>query len=574
MDFFYHENVSHIVKTLKKLWATIQRTPLVTLGVLLIIVVAIPLTVNLGTHTTNDQQHASTTPNNWCNSQNPSNAKGICGAHGWGLCRTKSNCDTGKNTFDSQSGGGACRGFDNNSGCCYPKTTPLPGYNSNPSGLCGGNGYGMCFGQSNCVNNTDYRTWTAQAKGSNAACDVYSNHSANFGCCYPTNLPSQKPSCSSSGPYCGDGICNNGETSSSCPKDCGSGGGPPPPNQAADTIYDHLDGANCSTGISGWVCQNNYFDQANTVHLYADNPFSSGGKHLYPNTVANIDKSSISSLCGGTTKHAFVFPASQLIHDGKEHSYYLYGIDLSGKNNNPLLYPSPVKVTCTTSTPPTPTPTHTPTPTPTQGSTPTPTIPPSSHQTTLSLAIQLPGIGIGGNLSPKRKNRIVHISIYKADVDPSQPNITPILDDKTIHLSYQSNTGYFTNDNVVLKQAVATGDYQLLIKTQGYLRKEFKDTNASADTIHITEGTKNLVPLIKLTPGDTAPLSNVMDASDFYAIVNCYKDKASTSSCAAGSQITDLNDDGVIDGVDLNLWLEGFQAVIDNNGNGDGARGD
>ena len=197
-------------------------------------------------------------------------------------------------------------------------------------------------------------------------------------------------------------------------------------------------------------------------------------------------------------------------------------------------------------------------------------------QTYISIAIQLPGIGAGGNLSPKHTTRTLHVSLYKSTVDPSQPNVSPIFTSKTIVVTYDRNTGYFVNNKVLIGN-IATGDYQLLIKTPGYLRKEWSGPDTTAKTIHLTGNAINAIPYNTLVPGDTSPIYNVMDASDFYAIVGCYKDKADSSTCAAGKVITDLNDDGVIDGIDLNLWLSGFQSLQTNNnpqGNGDGVTGD
>lgn len=223
-------------------------------------------------------------------------------------------------------------------------------------------------------------------------------------------------------------------------------------------------------------------------------------------------------------------------------------------------------------TPPTATPTTKPgTPT----ATPTPTTPPASP-TKLSIALQLPGIGVGGNLSPHHTTRTLHLSIYAADVDPTQPNVQPLFDSKTQTLTYNSSTGYFTNAGVNVGN-LATGDYQLLVKVSGYLRRQYADTSSSTKTIHIESGQTTLVPTIKLIAGDIGPLYNVMDASDFYAIVGCYKDKANSSTCAVGSQIADINDDGTIDGIDLNYWLLGFQSLVSGNdptGNGDGVTGD
>ena len=217
---------------------------------------------------------------------------------------------------------------------------------------------------------------------------------------------------------------------------------------------------------------------------------------------------------------------------------------------------------------------HTPTPTTPAGPTATPTTAPA---TLLNVALQLPGIGQGGNLSPQHKTRTLHVSIYAADVDPTQPNITPVFDNKTLQVTYDSGTGYFTNDSLNVG-SLTTGDYQILFKSPGYLRKEVINTTDQTTSIHITAQTTNQIPATKLIAGDIAALYNVMDVSDFYALVGCYKDKASSSTCTVGSQMADINDDGVVDGIDLNYWLLGMSTLSQTNqtnpGAGDGVTGD
>ena len=240
------------------------------------------------------------------------------------------------------------------------------------------------------------------------------------------------------------------------------------------------------------------------------------------------------------------------------------------KNWNDRTYKS-VTNTCKPPTP-TPSPTNAATPTP-SGPTATPTPAPA---TLLNIALQLPGIGKGGNLNPNTKTRSLHLSLYAAGVDPSQPNIHPVFDSKNFHVQYDSSTGYFTNDAVDVGN-LPTGDYQLLVKSPGYLRKAYADATSDTKTIHITSQTTTLVPAITLIAGDIGPLFNVIDASDFYSIVSCYGGKANASSCAVGAQIADINDDGTVDGKDLNYWLLGFQTLVNNNntdGNGDGVTGD
>lgn len=333
----------------------------------------------------------------------------------------------------------------------------------------------------------------------------------------------------------------------------------PPPGNQSHSFSDHLDGANCSTGISGWVCQSGYFDKANTVHLYADNTFDKGGKHLYPNTVANLPgNSGVSSACGGNAKHDFNFPASQLIHDGKEHNYYVYGIDLSGANHNPLLYPSPVKVTCSATNPST-----------------SPSPSGSQKAISLHLVVGMPGLGPNGG-NPAHTTRPVTVELYDATVkDPGASGTTPVKK-ATAVLKFDNgsdnNAGYFVSNNPVSFQNVPSGNYQILVKVpQALFVLAVNPLNSSNNHVFAltTDSTFNVPPVILYT-GDIATENgglNHLNINDYNTLISCFGDKADTSSCPVktagpgGTNLADLNDDGKVDGIDLNIFLRSFEAL-------------
>lgn len=198
------------------------------------------------------------------------------------------------------------------------------------------------------------------------------------------------------------------------------------------------------------------------------------------------------------------------------------------------------------------------------------TSPPPASTTKINLALSLMGIGVRGNLTPKHPTRTVHIQVYRKDDDPKQPNITPVADITNQTVTFNSNSGYFLNATTSLGTGIPAGDYQILVKTPGYLRREVEDSQNN-NTFTLTPGQTTTLPSVVMIAGDTAPLYNNMQASDFYAIVDCYKDKATTSTCAAGNTITDLDDNGTIDGIDLNVWLLGMQALLQSDFNSDGS---
>lgn len=364
------------------------------------------------------------------------------------------------------------------------------------------------------------------------------------------------------------------------------------PTKAYATEYGdfYFDSSTCT--VTGWACDNNASDFG-TGHLvgafFVDKDWGNGNDFLHitqgnitsgwgtansNGITANSAKGGAvgpsNSYCGSNSNYAhwFKFKLPGLGVDNMSnfspyvaHTYYLHAVGGADSSNPTIATHASLKCAA----PATP-----------SGGTVTPGLTPSSTPTQINIALQLPGIGVSGNLSPKHTTRTLHVSIYAADVDPSQPNVTPLFDSKTLTVTYNSSTGYFTNNAVSLGN-LATGDYQLLVKVPGYLRKAYTDSSTSTKTIHITNASTTLIPAMTLVAGDIGPLYNVMDASDFYALVGCYQDKASSSSCAVGSQIADINDDGVVDGIDLNYWLLGFQALVSNNdpqGNGDGVTGD
>ncbi len=219
-----------------------------------------------------------------------------------------------------------------------------------------------------------------------------------------------------------------------------------------------------------------------------------------------------------------------------------------------------------------PKPTFTPTPTPTPGA--------GSGgiggQAYLNLAVQLTGIGANGNVHPAHSTRLAHIQIYKKGDNPSQPNILPVANLKNIILTYNATSGYFLNPKIDLGKNFATGDYQILVKVPGALRRTVVDKQQN-NVFTITVGQTTILPSINLIAGDVVPLYNVTDIADFYAIVECYQNFADTAFCTAGKSLVDLNDDGIVDGIDLNIWLLGMNTLLqaDNaSGNGNGVVGD
>jgi hypothetical protein len=76
--------------------------------------------------------------------------------------------------------------------------------------------------------------------------------------------------------------------------------------------------------------------------------------------------------------------------------------------------------------------------------------------------------------------------------------------------------------------------------------------------ITITQGQTTILPLTALVAGNTNN-DTQLDITDYNMLISCFGGKYTASSCLAPntplSPGADLNDDGVVDGGDYNLFL-------------------
>lgn len=202
-------------------------------------------------------------------------------------------------------------------------------------------------------------------------------------------------------------------------------------------------------------------------------------------------------------------------------------------------------------------------PTTTTTTTITAPITPSSTHSYLNLAVLLPGLGAQGNGNTNfhtGNTRKMTISIYSKDANvhdvTTQPLIPPL---KNIVITYNSNNGFFTNASIDLGTGLADNDYQVLVKVPQFLRNRITLSGTTDTTIHLVPG-QIIATQVTLVPGDVAPIFNVLDIQDYNALVSCYnKNVTSDPACS----MEDINDDGQIDLVDLNLFLRGMRMLND-----------
>ncbi|HEV2339673.1 MAG TPA: cellulase family glycosylhydrolase [Patescibacteria group bacterium] len=182
------------------------------------------------------------------------------------------------------------------------------------------------------------------------------------------------------------------------------------------------------------------------------------------------------------------------------------------------------------------------TPLPTSGG----TLPAGSTPVSISVGLQDIGNGgdistgstTGGNQHPTHPQRDVSVLF----VDGSG-NQTPV--NGTIR--YDSTSGLFTG--TLAGSSLSTGTYAVYVKSSGYLQKQLPTQ------VTVSSGSTITIPTISLVTGDITS-ANALDLSSYNALVSCFGlSDTQTSSACPNPPLADLNDDGVIDGIDYNIFL-------------------
>lgn len=218
-----------------------------------------------------------------------------------------------------------------------------------------------------------------------------------------------------------------------------------------------------------------------------------------------------------------------------------------------------------------PTPTKTPTPTPSQAAptaTPVPTlaVTPTMPKTPTQFSVSLlaPGIGKNGNETPNNITRTITFQLF----DSASKQIGS---DVVGRVSYDSESGLFKG-TINMGTIVQTASYIPWVKMNQFLKttKAAETTGGanimpisqfpwSATRIPITAGITNILPQITLVSGDINN-DNKIDILDYNILVSCFTSKAVSDGCAGKQIDSDLNDNGIVDGADYNLFLRGVKA--------------
>lgn len=189
---------------------------------------------------------------------------------------------------------------------------------------------------------------------------------------------------------------------------------------------------------------------------------------------------------------------------------------------------------------------------------------PTITGTGLDFVVLLDGIGAAGdsanpsgnslsNKNPLHPQRNLDVQVFDTNNN--------VVASTSAAVDYDTNSGTFMGA-IPLPTSVPTGNYYVTVKTDGYLRKLIPGIQA------ITSGQTTQLPQVELVAGDVNG-TNVLNILDYNALLDCgagdinplpLNDPNSTfnsSVCQAHNppDLVDLNDDGIINSTDYNLWL-------------------
>lgn len=173
--------------------------------------------------------------------------------------------------------------------------------------------------------------------------------------------------------------------------------------------------------------------------------------------------------------------------------------------------------------------------------------------------------GVGTVIVPKHPDRPLFITILDAQnhlVDTRSGKIT-VADTAfvgTIDMhapcepDFTKNGSPFVACSIDGQVNLTSGNYLLKVYSPGFLQQQLPGFYQLTNTADIT-----LLPQT-LINGDIT-MDNVIDTSDYNVLLTCYGDKMKSDACKAtpsfadGTPLADLNDDGIVDGVDYNIFI-------------------
>lgn len=185
--------------------------------------------------------------------------------------------------------------------------------------------------------------------------------------------------------------------------------------------------------------------------------------------------------------------------------------------------------------------------------TPTPTIDPTIPL--LNLALSLVGID-SPTANPLHNQKALTLLVYSGTDNIATSTAQPF---QTIpgNVTFDKTSATFTNPTFSLPN-VSSGQYQFVVVIPGYLKTQLSDNGTT--TFSVTPGTASQIPVTKILAGDIDG-NNIIDIADYNGLLRCYGlHVANPSPTCSSPQPADLNDDGVIDASDYNIFLYNLYA--------------
>lgn len=160
--------------------------------------------------------------------------------------------------------------------------------------------------------------------------------------------------------------------------------------------------------------------------------------------------------------------------------------------------------------------------------------------------------GIGPNANPQHASRSVTVKIFK-DSDPLEAPAYATEDT----LDYDQQSGKFINNNFSLG-TIPDGKYQMVIQEEKYLDTQI--LSKTGDKVLSASGSAvSELSSVQMRAGDLAPGAkgdNYINIIDYNALIGCLP--GAPSGACFNRDYADLNDDGKVDQIDLDILLLNF----------------
>ena len=172
---------------------------------------------------------------------------------------------------------------------------------------------------------------------------------------------------------------------------------------------------------------------------------------------------------------------------------------------------------------------------------------PNPNSTVFSFVVCPHGLGncgdnvnpLGGNTNPLHTTKNFTVMLTDTNNHPVPGSPFPG------QLTYLSASQNFQGTLAIPQ--LPPGQYLLNLKMRGYLGKQIPNV------ITVSQGQQVTLPPISLVTGDITT-DNQLDIFDYNVLIGCFGTKATSPTCL-NKTASDINDDGTIDGIDLNLFL-------------------